>query len=64
MKRNELILYLINNGCIFEREGKKHSLYYNPKTGKSTTVPRHTEINSFTARAICKDLDILVIKIK
>jgi len=49
---------------MFEKEGKKHSLFYNPKTNKSVTVPRHKEINSFTARAICKDLDIPIIKIK
>ena len=64
MKRNDLVRFLIKNGCILEREGKKHSLFYNSKTNKSATVPRHKEINSFTARAICKDLDISIIKIK
>jgi len=64
MKRKELIKYLIENGCQFEREGKKHTLFYNPISGKSATVPRHREINTFTARAVCKDLDIPIIKIK
>ncbi len=37
MKRNELIRHLLENGCIFEREGKKHTLFYNPKNEKSAT---------------------------
>ncbi|MCK4576131.1 type II toxin-antitoxin system HicA family toxin [candidate division WOR-3 bacterium] len=64
MKRKALIQYLIKNGCVIEREGKKHTLYYNPTTNKSATIPRHREINTFTAKAICKDLGIPVIKIK
>lgn len=64
MKRKDLLQYLIQNGCVFEREGKNHSLFYNPKTNKSATVPRHKEINNFTAGAICKDLCIPIIKIK
>ncbi|MHB8277038.1 MAG: type II toxin-antitoxin system HicA family toxin [Candidatus Humimicrobiaceae bacterium] len=49
---------------MFEREGKNQSLFYNPKTNKSATVPRHKEINNFTTGAICKDLCIPIIKIK
>ena len=64
MKRKTLIQYLVKNGCVIEREGKKHTLYYNPATNKSATIPRHREINTFTAKAICKDLGIPVIKIK
>ena len=64
MKRKDLIKHLLGQGCIFEREGKKHTLYYNPKSKKSATIPRHKEINTFTARGICRDLEIEVIKIK
>ena len=64
MKRKDLLKYLILHGCILEREGNKHSVYYNPQSNKSSTVPRHKEINTFTARGICKDLDIPVIEIK
>ena len=64
MKRKDLIKHLQKNGCILEREGKKHTLFYNPKSDKSSTVPRHNEINTFTARGICKDLEIEVIKVK
>jgi hypothetical protein len=64
MKRKDLINWLILHGCIFEREGNKHTVYYNPESKKATTLPRHTEINTFTARGICKDLNIPIIKIK
>jgi len=64
LKRKELIHYLIINGCILEREGQRHSVFFNPKTNKSSTVPRHNEINTFTARGICKDLEIPIIEKK
>ena len=64
MKRKDLIAWLIIHGCLLEREGKKHTLYDNPQNGKSSTVPRHSEVNTFTAKGICKDLEIPVIKIK
>ncbi len=64
MKRIELLPYLMRNRCEIEREGKRHTLFYNPLTNKSATVPRRREINTFTPRAICKDLGIPIIKIK
>ena len=64
MKRKDLINWLILQGCIFESEGNKHSVYYNPESKTSSTVPRHNEINTFTAKGICKDLFIPIIKIK
>jgi hypothetical protein len=36
------------------REGKKHSVYSNPRTKQDFTVPRHAEINKYTAEAILK----------
>lgn len=35
-----------------------HMVYVNRAIGKSTTIPRHREINTYLARRICKDLDI------
>jgi predicted RNA binding protein YcfA (HicA-like mRNA interferase family) len=64
MKRKELIKWLLVHGCVFEREGKAHSVFYNPKSNSLTTIPRHNEINTFTARNACKSLDIPIIKIK
>jgi len=43
------------------REGKKHSVFVNPKEERTSTVPRHNEINDFLAEKICKDLGVPVI---
>jgi mRNA interferase HicA len=58
MKRRQLLDHLADHGCTFRREGSKHSIYQNPRTGKRTTVPRHSEIDNVTARKICSQLGI------
>ena len=58
MKRIDLMKHLKKEGCVFMREGAKHSLFSNFANGKFSTIPRHTEINSFLAKKICKDLGI------
>lgn len=58
MKRKELIKYIIDAGCIFIREGAKHSVFFNSLIKRSSTVPRHNEINNFLAKKICRDLGI------
>ncbi len=64
MKRTDLIKHLIKCGCIFLREGAKHSVYLNPTIKKLSTVPRHNEINNFLAKKICNDLGIIGISKK
>lgn len=46
MKRRKLVDYIISQGCIKLREGAKHSVFYNPVTNRTSTVPRHYEINN------------------
>jgi predicted RNA binding protein YcfA (HicA-like mRNA interferase family) len=58
MKLADLVRHLGAHGCTLLREGAKHSVYVNRKTGKASTVPRHREINPFLAKKICKDLEI------
>ncbi len=58
MKRQDLIRHLEKHGCEFLREGRSHMVYVNRRARKSSTVPRHREVFEFTARKICKDLDI------
>jgi len=58
MKRKDLIKHLLKEGCIFIREGRRHSVFYNPLLKRSSTVPRHNEIDDFLAKKICKDLGI------
>jgi mRNA interferase HicA len=58
MKRKALIKHLAKEGCIFIREGGRHSIFYNPVLRRTSSVPRHNEINKFLAKKICKDLGI------
>ena len=58
MKRVDLIKTIEGFGCVLIRSRGKHDWYRNPKTGMTQAVPRHREIIEFTARKICKDLDV------
>lgn len=58
MKRRQLLGHLKANGCEFLREGSRHTMYVNRPAGRSTAVPRHSEITNNMARKICKDLGI------
>ncbi len=60
MKRADFIRYLRVSGCEFVREGSKHSVFWNPENNLISTVPRHTEIDPFMTRKICKDLGVPV----
>lgn len=64
MNRRDLIKHLNNEGCIFVREGAKHSVFFNPLTKRSSTVPRHNEIDNHLAKKICQDLGIQPMKKK
>jgi mRNA interferase HicA len=58
MKRLDLIRHLESCGCEFLREGGNHTIYVNRAKHKTSSIPRHREILDFTARKICKDLDV------
>ena len=58
MKRHQLLNHLKKHRCMLHREGAKHPIYQNLRTGKRTTVPRHSEIDNVTARKICSQLGI------
>lgn len=58
MKRKDLIRHIEKNGGIFLREGGRHTVFINKAAKKCSTVPRHSEINDFLAKKICKDLEI------
>jgi mRNA interferase HicA len=60
MKRRELVRHILEHGCLLLREGARHSVYYNTATGKISSVPRHTEVNDYLARKICRDLGIAI----
>jgi hypothetical protein len=56
-----LLEHLGRHGCILEREGGRHSIYFNPANRKHAPVPRHGEIDNRLARKICRELEIEVI---
>ena len=58
MKRRALLRYFRRHGCELLREGKKHSIYWNPANRRTSAVPRHTEVVDQLVRKICKDLGI------
>ena len=58
MNRRRLLAHLKEYGCLLSREGRRHSVFYNPRAKKTSTVPRHSEVDDFLANKICKDLDI------
>lgn len=58
MKRRDLLRHLQQHGCQLVREGGRHSIYWNPTAQKTSSVPRHSEINNFLAKKICRDLGI------
>jgi mRNA interferase HicA len=58
MKRVDLIRHIESQGCVFMREGGRHTVYVNPTARKVSTVPRHREINEFMAKKICRELEI------
>ncbi|OQA25123.1 MAG: YcfA-like protein [Verrucomicrobia bacterium ADurb.Bin345] len=58
MKRKILLKHLRVHGCVFLREGGRHSWWSNPARNLRSSVPRHSEIHDLLAGKICKDLGI------
>lgn len=58
MKKRDLERHLAANGCRMLRQATKHELWENTATGARTTLPRHREIKTPTARGICRQLGI------
>lgn len=48
---------LIQNGFELKREGKKHSIYWNPETGQTIPVKRH-DFDEDDRRYILKEAGI------
>ena len=61
MKRRDLLKHLSYHGCVFLREGARHSWWHNPELNSRSAIPRHNEIPDQLAKKICKDLRIEVI---
>lgn len=64
MKQVDLIKHIRKYGCVFMREGGSHAVWYNPVIDRTSTIPRHVEINTYLGRKICRDLGVPIIKKK
>jgi predicted RNA binding protein YcfA (HicA-like mRNA interferase family) len=58
MKRIDLIRHIRLYGCRLIREGGRHSIFKHILSGKTSSVPRHVEVDDFLAKKICNDLGI------
>ena len=58
MKRADLMRHLQQYHCLVLRDEGKHTVVFNPINNRTSVVPRHREINEFTARGICRQLGI------
>ncbi len=58
MKRVDLVRHLEAHGCQLLREGASHTIFVNRRARKTSTVPRHREINDYLALKICRDLEV------
>ena len=58
MKQRYLLDHLRQQGCPLLREGVEHSILKNPAHGRRTAIPRHREINDFTAAGIGRPLGV------
>jgi hypothetical protein len=56
MKKEKLLEQIDRYGAVFVRHGKKHDIYENPRTHEYAQIPRHPDINEYTARDILKKL--------
>ncbi|HBB44453.1 MAG: hypothetical protein UW27_C0001G0045 [Parcubacteria group bacterium GW2011_GWA1_44_13] len=59
MKRLDFLKHLHKHGCTLLREGANHSVFFNALTRRTSTVPRHNEIDNNLAQKICRDLGIV-----
>lgn len=59
MKRRDLERQLRMAGCLLKREGRSHSIWINPKSGRTETIPRHNEVKEPLAKKILRELDAL-----
>jgi len=58
LKRRDLERHLRDNGCEQLREGANHAIWVNRVRDLRTPLPRHREIPTGTARAICRQLGV------
>lgn len=60
MKTSAFVAILREAGCCLKRHGANHDIWYNPKNGNISAVPRHkTEMKKGLDIAIMRQLGLL-----
>jgi hypothetical protein len=50
--------HLADNGCVVVRDSGPHTIVRNTNNDAHSSVPRHREIKTTTARRICQQLSV------
>ena len=58
MKQRQLLRHVQERGGELLREGGRDSIFWNPTTRRTSSIPRHAEVHDFLAHKICRDLGI------
>jgi mRNA interferase HicA len=59
LKRRDFIKHLENHGCMFAREGARHTVFFNPANKKTSSVPRTKEdLKKGLVLSVCRTLEI------
>ncbi len=58
MNRRKLERHLQSFGCVFQHHARGHDIWCKPDEQRTSAIPRHVDINTFTMKSICKDLNI------
>jgi predicted RNA binding protein YcfA (HicA-like mRNA interferase family) len=57
VSKSDLVRHLRANGCELLRQGK-HEVWVNGKNHQTSPVPRHSRIDRFLVKKICRELGI------
>ncbi len=58
IKRTDLVRHLLRHDCRRVRQGRRHEIWTDPTGELRSPLPRHREIPSTTALAICRQLGV------
>lgn len=58
VKRRDLLKELKKKGIKIDESGGRHAKLLNPNNQRTAPLPRHTEIDDFTAKEIRKQLGL------
>jgi mRNA interferase HicA len=59
VKRKDFIRHLETNGCVFAREGARHTVFVNTANKKTSSVPRtKNDLKKGLVLGVCRWLEI------